>query len=198
MLRSSARFRAPCRRGAHHFFSSAGSAVMRIASSPRTTSIRASSKGSPRRRSSTKNSRFPAGSPKRGCHEPDRDESQPRGTPRAASEALRDGSSGRARPRPSRPVARPASNCGFTSATIAPPSRRYATARVRIVRSEMNDDVDKYEIEAGWKCVAGEFAEVRALHHANARIVAQLPSELTVADVDGGHACRAALEQRSR
>ena len=45
------------------------------------------------------------------------------------------------------------------------------------------------------KSVVAEQPEVRALHDANARIVAQAPVELPVSDVDGGHVLGAALQQ---
>ena len=92
----------------------------------------------PSRRNSMRNSRFPAG-PSSG------EASRATGTSPSAKLASRTSrrtarcvaGSRTTPPEPRR--SRPASNCGFTSATIAPPGDRYARARSRMVRSEMND-----------------------------------------------------------
>src|SRR5579862_5444213 len=106
--------------------------------SPTTASSRASSNGSPRRRSSIKNSRFPAGPTRGEAVNPTGTRPRARTAARSSHRTWRCVSGSRTTP-PAARRARPASNCGFTSATIAPSSRKYAVARCKIVRSEIND-----------------------------------------------------------
>ena len=61
------------------------------------------------------------------------------------------------------------------------------------MRTEMNDTSQTMSCGANGSSVS--VARVHALEHDDARIVAQPRVELPVADVDGDHARRAALEQ---
>ena len=81
---------------------------------------------------------------------------------------------------------RPTSNCGLTSATIVARRRQHArrppAARAR---SEMNETSIDREVGRRRAASRGEqVADVGPLEHDDARILAQRPGELAVADVD--------------
>ena len=56
--------------------------------------------------------------------------------------------------------------------------------------------VDDDQIEAAGKRIVGEQPEIRPLDHGHARILAQLPGQLSVADVERDDRARAVREQR--
>ena len=91
--------------------------------------------------------------------------------------------------------ARPASNCGFTSATTSAPSRSSGGTLGKMCRNEMNDTSMVTMSNECWQVRRLERPRIRALDDDDAGIVAQAPIELAVADVEGDDPARAALEQ---
>ena len=89
--------------------------------------------------------------------------------------------------------ARPASNCGLTSATIGPrPSRSTDRIGPRTRPSEMNETSTTARSTGSGSDAAAERPGVDALHRHDARVVPQPLRELAVADVDRVDARRAA------
>ena len=84
------------------------------------------------------------------------------------------------------------------SATILPSGFSKATAAGRILRSEMNEQsiTARSAGANGWrKSGGGQMARVGFFHHHDARVLAQFPGELALADVHGKNLGRAVLEQ---
>ena len=113
---------------------------------------------------------------------------RPRAAPRRAPPASRT-----MPPLPSR--ARPASNCGFTSSTNSASGVVSASRLGATVRSEMNERSATQRSAGGSIAPGLELAHVGALHHRDARVVAQRPRELSAPDVDRDHVRGAPAEQ---
>ena len=112
-------------------------------------------------------------------------------SPRRATRACTAGS----RMTPLRTSSRPASNCGFTSATTSAPRRSSGGTTGRIWRSEMNDTSMMTMSTGPGRSRERQAAGVEVLDDDDARVVAQRPVELAVADVERDDARRAALQQ---
>ena len=103
--------------------------------------------------------------------------------------------SGRARSRPCRRRARPASNCGFTRSTRSPSGRVQRASAGATVSSEMNDRSATARSTGPPRSSGSRRADVGALQHGHARVVAQRPCELPAPDVDRVDVRGARLEQ---
>ena len=90
---------------------------------------------------------------------------------------------------------RPASNCGFTSATTSAAGARNGGSAGRMCRSEMNATSIVTSVDAMRHVVGRQRARVDPFADEDARVGAQPPIELAVADVERDDAGRAALEQ---
>ena len=117
---------------------------------------------------------------------------------RTRSQAARCKLRDRARCRPCRPVRAPTSNCGFTRMIIRPCVASSGTIAgiSRVVEMKLASQTARSNLS---RIIRGlKIARVHAFPHHHARIVAQFPIELAVADVDGPDARRAALQQAIR
>ena len=105
--------------------------------------------------------------------------------------ACRDGSR-TTPPLPTLPL--PTSNCGLTRATMSPPGSSGAatTGQHQAQRDERH--VDHGEVRPCRQRRGVEAAHVGALEQCHARVLAQRPGELAVADVDGDYRRGAALQ----
>ena len=119
----------------------------------------------------------------------------PTSAPAAATSSSTRACTAGSRMTPLRTSSRPASNCGFTSATTSAPSRRTAATAGRIWRSEMNETSMTTMSTGPGQIGERQMPGVEVLDDDDARIVAQPPVELPVADVERDDARGAALQQ---
>ena len=145
--RSRERARVRCRRRARRSSFDGEHRVMRRFLRQATASIRASSNAVPRRRSSMRNSRFPAGPSSGDAVSADGHEPERRARCAHARAARRDGVCGSRTTPPLPTRSRPASNCGLTSATIDPVGAqiRDRARQDRAQRDERRVDDDQVE-----------------------------------------------------
>ena len=95
---------------------------------------------------------------------------------------------------PLRTSSRPASNCGFTSATTSAPGCSTDGMTGRMRRQGDEGHVDGHEVHRAGQHVERQVARVDVLEDHDARILPQPPVQLAVADVERDHARRAALQ----
>ncbi len=90
---------------------------------------------------------------------------------------------------------RPASNCGLTSAITWPSGDRRGGTIGKNLAQRDERDVDGDQVEGTGQVVGRQIAGVDVLAHDHARVGAQAPVELSVADVERDDLPRAALQQ---
>ena len=120
------------------------------------------------------------------------------GTPRRPRARTRRQTAGSRTTPPLPTSAGPASNCGLTSTTNSASWVATSTSAGSTDRSEMNDRSATTRSGTNGRSAGVQGAHVRAFHHRDARVVADLPRELAVAHVDRDHPRRARPAAGSR